>query len=511
MSVQEASAGLPEVGNAEQLHHSYGRFDRADKGYLAASFAIAVVIAVYTSSGVFGFFIAIAAVGGLPLYRLSNGRIYHTFVVGLVGLRMKIINKDVPYKAETDSRLAGLLQPRGDPVPLQINDVNRVALAYNRHEGTDGIVIEVEGSDIPNRSPWGQFHAHTQIADTMKKVTAMMNTGLEFSMVLTKRPQDRQAAAAVVNRTQHPEVLYPAAYLKPQEEWSDFDVRMHRGNRLSRQLLDMVAEKTYQVSSVFICNLRRDPKLDASAKKGKGLELRDIERLPITTVKDTMIGGLSNAGLYNPKAMDRLRMHRYLRGWDVAFRDEYDEACSRHGNDFQALEEEASHHPSDEIVVQDKRCCIDGTWHTTLRLKTNSPRLLPYSLSQLFSLPAPYFSVALVGSTIKSNREYGWLNSIRLLSETIAEKLGIDTSDPKSMRREEARIERQLEIFLSNFSMDYAVFIGVCHPDEEALDRYAESIRNTINAMPRMTCEYIRGRGRVVPAALTASTGFNLL
>jgi hypothetical protein len=455
--------------------------------------------------------LGVAAFWAALMFQFDDGRVYHLFGQWVRGLTMRTRVWEARPARKTRWAL-----PRASPVRFAINAIGTTALLHDERQRTDTIIVDTKGSGITSLGISAMYRTLDSLADVIKKVASLKNYSVGISFVYRERPTDAEEMDQNYLRGMHQVSTW--AYKHPVEakallvetqDLPDSDRNLIDSGLHAREVRDSVMEPSSKATMAMVLTIQREGHLMALSKgKRDSLAEDDFDRLQVTEIGKLVVNGLRGIGVSEPHVLDIAGIHAFLFGatnTDPKLSAEYYKWLA--SADEKDIRKSRAHQPQQYIDVFKHYCVIDGIFHTTLRLTGNPSPETDDFFHQLHGVEARWPSVALVGKTVKSDREVWWLNRfINIRNEILYGRLGMSHEGPKTRDRSVELVDRQEEIYRAHFKQDYIILVAVSATSKRELDREAEHVIQKMNYMGG-SGRRIRGKVRQLPYLWAATIG----
>jgi hypothetical protein len=368
-----------------------------------------------------------------------------------------------------------------------------IGILHDTREHTDSIVIVAEGSAIAGMSLLDQRQAHRRIAETIKQaVTLQRGYRVGISFIFSRRPFDGFALSAEMDQLLHPDVAVPDGLEVPEDELTPSQRRALLVSANMHAVQAIPTQYGCEVWMAVIVTIRREGVL-ARAQASRSINPQYAGKLPINKMAQAVMGGLAEGGVNNPRALDRGELHTFVRGaWDLVTLDEYYEQVHQ---DPTLPDEEnfVGHWPSKEMRVTHRYSVTDGTYSAVLRIKGVPGKVWQGFFRELSGgLKVPYFSIAHIGDSVRSDKQVFWMERGVAILDTVAELMGKDRQTRKSQERDRRANDRLDELFNAGFSQNSIHLITVHAGSAQELEEYIDQVVQYCMLL-KVQCAHITG------------------
>lgn len=486
----EAEAANEQIPG--RLQNNFGDWDNSDIWFTVSCAALGVIVWQRVD------FLMVALVLLVWFFLMwrshSGGRRYYlvgAFVRSTWRARIRKGETSRTIKKQADPTIANRVgRRRGDggsspDIPFAVTSVpsnngdGTIGILHVKRAHTDSFVVVSEGADISSTPLVSQHNSYMLMGDMVAKlVSAHQGYSVGVSYEFRKDPFDSSELAVKLDEFLRPEIIHPHGATVPDDELHTLTDAQSRElfvggvwAQLQGEMIPIYGRKVWMATIVTI---RRDGVL-AKAESNKTIDERHIKRLPINRMVNTVIGALKAAGVTNPRALDKGEMHGFVRGaWDTVNIEEYYDLVAR---DPEAPYKDGfnEHWPRKEMKAFGNYSVTDGNYATSLRIKSNPEEVTQVFWASFFtSIPTPYFACTLVGSAVRSSGEIWLLERATALLSAFGDLIGVDYKTLSMRRREEKLEKRKVDIFDTQFSQSYNIFVTLRTDGEEALNHVVE-------------------------------------
>jgi|GEM_PF-4768906 len=518
------------VDNPQSLSQRYFSITRADVPYLCSA-AIVIATARITTNTLVAFVVFVVAALFFAKYS-PKGRAYYVLLKKLDSWKIRRPDKGVlwlaPSGKASKNRRIRLRRRQAEVLPVKVQSLQHIGLAHNKGFKTDSIVVVGDGSDDAALSLAAQRQKIAEKAQTIMRLASRPDVGVGVSFVFRKHPFNVYPLLDDQMRTNHPDIMVPAALVTPEKDLSRADLRRRNIRAIVDEKNELVKAKGSDIEMAAIVTIKRYGVLSVLAKLSsqsnkessgkrrpfgrkraqkspKTLQKFNFKRLPIVDIAETCKEALTSNGVANVRILDEKGMEAFQRGtWDNAdMTDFYRQQHSKTLGEY-------SHWPAKKISVTHNTATFDNTTHTVLRITGLPGPSLPSFMRQLHALGSRWYSVTLVGETISSTGDYLALNRITSVSAAIAEGTGSDTG-MKTQRKLDAVQERQARVSNLKYLHLYNILLCITDPDPEKVENDAADVSRDLEGLLGISTHRISGESFQIPAVWSSRGGINML
>jgi hypothetical protein len=503
--------------NPESTGVNFWSFTVADRCINAIAFL--TTVSMFPTLGLL-FTVVTPVVWFIVMFRWENGRTYYLFIKKWQDVYLALTRSWEAPKGKTGRIRKRLFQSY--PIDFTTATVGE-ELGFIDLGRYDAIVLSAKGSEIGAMSLEGQLTASQKIADIGRYVAARVKTrSVGVSYLFRRRPADVFQAYANTQNYLDPDVAVPEALL-PDINLNRLSPDQRRDLILHTNLDQVRGQMQAQGSEpmrAMVFTLQRDLTVANAIKKNESLPSDEVPRLTAQDIAVAALSGLEDAGVTDPHVLDLQELNGFVRGsWDVADIDDY-QALKQEGNE-KVLRRSRLHLPQRRIRVYNDYIVTDNTMHAVLRITKVPPLTRPDYFPQLFRIPWPWISVALVGEAASSGLEYQVTQRAVAIGEILDERFRASKA-PTTAKKEALRRKREEDLADNPYAQSYVILVAVSCPIEQDPDKDPEVLekeahRKLEDAMakvviPRiriMRCEAKRvtGRSRQLESLFMATTG----
>jgi hypothetical protein len=305
----------------------------------------------------------------------------------------------------------------------------------------------------------GQSRRYDQFAEMIQQAARQQRgIGVGVSMVFRKDPFDIFQLQRDQEDILHPQAVIPEAIYKPADELTDEDKAWAVVSENQYQLREDLAAIATDPRMLYCLTIRREG-ISNAARQSLSLEKREVKRLRINRIARDTITMMEAAGISDPYVLDKAELHRVVRGaHDVANIGEYYEVVA--GDPDKALHP-SMHWPSN-LAVGEGYSHSDDTYCGVLRI-TGQPGFMWHGFYRrlMVRIPAKYYSVALVGETVRAKHEEFGLVRYMALLDRVNELFGTTRQSQSMQERMEKMEKRERELHASVYVQDYSILVAI--------------------------------------------------
>jgi hypothetical protein len=370
-------------------------------------------------------------------------------------------------------------------IPFWVNAVptpdglGNTGVLHIPRRSSDTVIFSGSGSDLPSLDPMGQSRRYDQFAEMIQQAARQQRgIGVGVSMVFRKDPFDIFQLQRDQEDILHPQAVIPDAIYKSADELTDEDRAWAMVSETQYQLREDLAEIATQPRMLYCLTIRREG-ISNAARQSLSLERREVKRLRINRIARDTITMMEAAGISDPYALDKAELHRVVRGaHDVATIDEYYEALAKDPD--KALDPRL-HWPS-TLAVGEGFSHSNKTYCGVLRI-TGQPGFMWHGFYRrlMVRIPARYYSIALVGETVRAKHEEFGLVRYMALLDRINEWFGTTRQSQGAQERMEKMEKRERELHASVYVQDYSILIAIRAPTLDSTEAELKAIAETVD------------------------------
>lgn len=496
----EQNDRIPVLVNPDKLSVNYTSLNSLDKWVYLPLLTAGILAAFAFGSEMHGFIAVIIAV--MLMYRAPYGRVIHLIVLMLfVEPWIRLVQHDVVWKSDERQRWWRRKVPA---LSLSVDGIGDIGVIHDKDNGTDVIVITGSGSGIAEADLSAMRAKHLQMAEALKRVTALAGLRIGVSFVYRRRPARIMQTMTMYAETLHPWALTGSGDFDPDSPEAQ---RIRNIHKLTMELAELEAGLPCEVVMACVLTLRRQADVRSLAKGKVPGHLR-LSRLEITRAAETMCSNLEHIGVSDVRTLDLAGAVSFLRtSWDVS-----ESLQDWYGQELDGFRTEADippPWPHRRIIRRADHCQVDDSFHATLMVTRVPKEVADSFYHQLHALSAPYLSISAPGESMGGNREYGVLFGAIAFEEALVEGTDLRMT-PRRARRMAARQDRHHDVEASGVTHAYNLLVGVAANSLEELEEDIARVEQEILVMG-LQAQRITGRVWQMPAMWSATTGIPLL
>jgi hypothetical protein len=497
----------------------------------------------------------------------TYGRLY--FYLGFVKPSNFLIDhfhKGIVWEAVPSSRLKARLRAPPITENLEINGIDDLAVAYNRKEKADTIIVGGLGSDVAAMVLPLQKAVDDRVTEVLKRIASGRDLQIQLSFLTSSRPQSALDVVEKFDTTLHPDFVRQELTNKaalgltaaevnlndlPEERirsivdgFNDIDQLevllgrekdlhnnspaisiiqqriddlVFKGNimQVTDELLEWASTSTSRTRMALAITIRRDHILNKMAVKGESLAEDESEDPIILQIAQAAVDGIASCGVQEPHYYGVAEMHSHFRyAWDVEPDSSYHEWLIEHRQDVDYSSEEWNYlqWPQDAIGVKKNRrkrsvCFTDDCVHAVL-LATNFPKEAePHTFRPLYTIDVPNITVCTTGLVIGSGREVRSLDFTSAAADPIRESLGVVYQTQQSLERSQRRQERLEAAYRARYAFRFNMVFVISATNSWELERYVEETIRSIHTIDEVRVNRVKESFMLYPWMVRGTTG----
>jgi hypothetical protein len=498
-------------------------------------------------------------------YQTTYGRLY--FYLGFVkpnNFLIMRLQKGIVWEAESTSRIRARLRAPPITERLEINGIDKLAVAYNRRDKTDTIIVSGLGSDAAALVLPLQKAVDNRVSEVMKRIASGRDLQIRLSFMTSSRPQNVLEVIDKFDRTLHPDFVRKAAEDAVVVKADEYDVddlnensikdvvelfeddeqlkilleREDSGHKrravkaaisdriddlafrhnimeVTDELLDWANYDTSMTRMALAITIRRDNILSKMSVKGESLADDESEDPLILQIAQAAVDGLASCGVYEPHYYSVGEMHAHFRyAWDVQQNSSYNLWLAEHKDDEDYTDEEWNflQWPQNSIAVKKKRrnravCVTDDSVHAVLLVSNLPKEAEPHTFRPLYSIDVPNITVCNTGLVVGSGREVRSLDIASAASDPIRESLGIVYQTQQSLDRTQRRQESLEAAYRARYTYRFNMVFVISSSSTFELERDVEEALRSIYAIDGVRVDRVNESYMLYPWMVRGTTG----
>lgn len=378
--------------------------------------------------------------------------------------------------------------------PYEVREIGPMGLIYHLERKTYSMVFYVDGSTISTYDLVSQMGQNSQIAQIIRRASAITGLkGLQFTFGYDVRPEDPFAVRYMLANMGNVDVLLPEvlATSKPESEYTREDRRMIklRGIANEMEMMALNAAKTTMSITVTVKDNRAFQKI---IREGYVYN-QDIRRQTLVQITNALAALLKTV-YENPRmlngdqAEEHLRMTRDVaRIQDFYARKMLESAAAEEARlngshrpvevirpvQVETTVQDVFHAPEENITAHSDCLEMDGTYAALIKLVEfeldQPPVNYVRDFSDVFNVPALYFSVNVTGQSKKGSIQFLAKDASNTVSKTLRR---MSDSERSGILAEEAALKEDEELrrLRTSYTVDFVPSVVILSDDRDALD-----------------------------------------